>query len=560
MRQSRIVLAVAALLFSPLLMAGPSTWTVGQGGGGGGGGVISGNATVGGNVLPQNAAARVVTPSSTVLSSINAASGYPVQFVVPSDNRPVLMFTADGTNYKTAKCSDALCSSVVVSGGTIFTQWSSLYLPAITLMPDGNIAITAIFDPSGTKTAYCGGISCTSLGSFGAAWGDRDPFRVVATPSGALFMGVYEGYAWCSNPPSCSTSFSSLSGYANAGPLATYTAGQLTFMRYFTSASTSFSRYTNTPSNSPSATLSSLNSSTYGNEGVALAATVNPVTGFPAFLWRARTSPATVWQHYYVKCIDVACSGSWVINPIGPTTSVNLTNRSANPNWTGVNADMVILNMGLSGVPVIAIADGTGANYQYTCTDGDCASISSVSALPSTTVSDPDVTLRMAVSPVNDVYTAVGRGANFSVSVTPLGSYVFSGTNLGTAALPLANATISGLLSTGDLSVTRGTTSATYSTATNCSSTASPAACGNAAAGRVVIAVGATSVVVNTTSVTAASVVIPINDDSTGAAGGCNTTGFVPKITAKTAGTSFTISIPAAPVTTQACFTYFFAN
>lgn len=103
-----------------------------------------------------------------------------------------------------------------------------------------------------------------------------------------------------------------------------------------------------------------------------------------------------------------------------------------------------------------------------------------------------------------------------------------------------------------------------YLTYTNCADgTATPADCGSAAAGAVIISATATSVVVNTTAVTATSRIMVTEDSSLGAelTATCNTTlGRHYAVTAKTAATSFTITTDAAPVTNPACLTYLIFN
>jgi hypothetical protein len=107
---------------------------------------------------------------------------------------------------------------------------------------------------------------------------------------------------------------------------------------------------------------------------------------------------------------------------------------------------------------------------------------------------------------------------------------------------------------------------ATYNTATNCSSSASPAVCGSAAAGSVVIAAAATTVTVNTTAVTANSQITLIADDTLGTklSVTCNSTlatligGLA--VTARTAGTSFQITSGATPSVNPLCITYVIEN
>lgn len=119
----------------------------------------------------------------------------------------------------------------------------------------------------------------------------------------------------------------------------------------------------------------------------------------------------------------------------------------------------------------------------------------------------------------------------------------------------------------GNLS-TSGTVSgappATIKTATNCSSSASPAVCGSAAAGSFVIAASATSVTVNTSAVTANSQIFVQEDESLGSklSVTCNT-GILanpPAISARVATTSFTVSISVALTVNPVCFSYVIIN
>jgi hypothetical protein len=107
----------------------------------------------------------------------------------------------------------------------------------------------------------------------------------------------------------------------------------------------------------------------------------------------------------------------------------------------------------------------------------------------------------------------------------------------------------------------------TYFTSSNCSSSASPAVCGSAAAGNVVIAAGATTVTVDTTTVTAQSQIFVQSDDTLGAKLGvaCNSTlstltGGLSIISRK-AGTSFQISTNGtAPAKNPLCISYHIVN
>jgi hypothetical protein len=100
------------------------------------------------------------------------------------------------------------------------------------------------------------------------------------------------------------------------------------------------------------------------------------------------------------------------------------------------------------------------------------------------------------------------------------------------------------------------------STTTNCADSAGAAACGSAAAGAFVVDAAASTVVVSTTAVTANSEIFVQYDSSLGTRLGitCNTTVALPAVTARTAGASFTVTVPVGPITNPACYTYHVVN
>lgn len=107
---------------------------------------------------------------------------------------------------------------------------------------------------------------------------------------------------------------------------------------------------------------------------------------------------------------------------------------------------------------------------------------------------------------------------------------------------------------------------AKYASATNCASSASPAVCSSADAGSAVIAAAATSVVVDTTAVTAISQIFITEDASLGSrlSVTCNTQSSLvlgtPRVTARVAATSFTVSVDVGPTANPLCFNYFIVN
>lgn len=118
----------------------------------------------------------------------------------------------------------------------------------------------------------------------------------------------------------------------------------------------------------------------------------------------------------------------------------------------------------------------------------------------------------------------------------------------------------------GAVSTTASASAATYLSATNCSSSASPAVCGSAAAGSFTVAASATTEVVDTSAVTLNSQIFVQEDSSLGTKLGvtCNTGDTIavdaPKVTARSAATSFTVTVTGTVTTNPACYSYFIVN
>jgi hypothetical protein len=115
---------------------------------------------------------------------------------------------------------------------------------------------------------------------------------------------------------------------------------------------------------------------------------------------------------------------------------------------------------------------------------------------------------------------------------------------------------------TASTETSAGFSGPTYQSATNCSSSASPAVCGSAAAGSFNIAAAGTTVTVNTTAVTANSQIFLMYDAGLGTKLGvtCNATEpALYGVSARVAATSFTV-IASVSVTNPICFSYFIVN
>lgn len=101
----------------------------------------------------------------------------------------------------------------------------------------------------------------------------------------------------------------------------------------------------------------------------------------------------------------------------------------------------------------------------------------------------------------------------------------------------------------------------TIATATACNNGSSPAVCGSAASGLVLIAAGATSLQVNTTAVTANSLVFFTYTGICGAMPTNFATLPLPELSgAPNAGVSFTLFMPTAPATNAVCVQYLIVN
>lgn len=142
------------------------------------------------------------------------------------------------------------------------------------------------------------------------------------------------------------------------------------------------------------------------------------------------------------------------------------------------------------------------------------------------------------------VYTS--QGANQNVEI---GSGNGSGDDGGTGTVTVQNPNLSGKILTN----------------TNCANGAAPAVCSAASVGAVAVPTGINpTLTINTTAITSTSRVFLAVDESLTISGvTCNTTISTlvqPVVTARTAGTSFTIQIGSTLATNPACVSYFIVN
>lgn len=113
------------------------------------------------------------------------------------------------------------------------------------------------------------------------------------------------------------------------------------------------------------------------------------------------------------------------------------------------------------------------------------------------------------------------------------------------------------------LSVVGALKSTTMQTTANCTSAASPATCTASSAGSVVMAATTSTIVVNTSVVTASSQIFAIQDNGLGTklSVTCNTSAAMnPYVSARSAGTSFTVKVDIAPTVNPLCLSFFIVN
>lgn len=265
----------------------------------------------------------------------------------------------------------------------------------------------------------------------------------------------------------------------------------------------------------------------------------NNITGFTAAGTTGTTSTNLVFSTSPTLTTP-AVSGTLVQTSNSSTAFESGPNGSTNPvlrlvNSTASQADGISVTGGAAGngTTITALSSGSNAGFTFT----------------------PKGTGAFTVG--GNVLNSID-GTN-SIGASGGNRFIISafGIEVGTGGAP-----VTGEVRTSGVQLGLGATSTTYSTNTNCTDSAGAAACGTAAAGSVVIDAAATTVVVSTTRVTANSQIFVQFDSSLGARLGitCNTTVALPVVTARTAATSFTITVPVAPITNAACYSYFIVN
>lgn len=161
----------------------------------------------------------------------------------------------------------------------------------------------------------------------------------------------------------------------------------------------------------------------------------------------------------------------------------------------------------------------------------------------------------------NDNLPTLNAGGCAGVQYPHTNSFTYTGSVCGFSTPP--NAATGGPVGIdGNATWTLKLTTTQEATLTQCFSSATPAACGSNIDGFVAIPAGSSSVVVDTSAVTANSEINLTFDATQGAnlSVTCNTTPQQPYVSARTAGTSFTVAVPANFSTNPGCIGFHLKN
>lgn len=242
-----------------------------------------------------------------------------------------------------------------------------------------------------------------------------------------------------------------------------------------------------------------------------------------------------------------------------PVTYTDSTHLSIGTNPSGLKIGNTFSTVPPSAATV-TIGAGTGTVFIYVDTDGVLKAGSNVTLASCTlcTIAAGSITEFPPYSyPIAEWTTTSGT---FDVSggtpfVTPYGIN------------PLAQGTNISISCASGLCTVNWLAPGTVSTGSNCISAASPAVCGTASAGSIAIPTGAGSTLtVNTTAVTANSQIFIYPDDTLGTRLGvtCNSTIATlaggSAITARTAGTSFTLTFNGTIAANPVCVGFLIVN
>ena len=262
------------------------------------------------------------------------------------------------------------------------------------------------------------------------------------------------------------------------------------------------------------------------------------------------TNYTTIAGHYVSGSGSV--TGTGTANAIPKWTSTSAIGNSAiTDNGTLVNVTAEPLSVSQAYSVPSALTDGATIAVNAALSNNFTVTIAGNRTLsnPSNLVAGQILNFQITQDATGNRTLAFGTNYNGAISLNPAANAVtlFSCYASSSSSLQCAGGAPAGV------------------TASNCSSGASPAVCGSARAGSVAVPTGATpTLVINSTAVTATSeILLNVDESATIAGTTCNTTLATlvnPVVTARSAGTSFTIQMNSTLATNPACVDYQIVN
>lgn len=218
--------------------------------------------------------------------------------------------------------------------------------------------------------------------------------------------------------------------------------------------------------------------------------------------------------------------------------------------------------------PTVTPTLGSGTTWSYKVTALDASGNTSIASSTGTTTTGA---ASLDSTHFNTVtWGGIQNAASYKIYRTAVGSSPTTTGVIGAVSagspLTLVDNGLAGDSSAAPTVNTTGGIPVPYmQTTTNCSNGASTAVCGSAPTGAVAVPAGVNPTLqINTTAVTASSrIFLTIDESLTIAATTCNTTLATllqPVVTARSAGVSFTIQIPATLASNPACVSYMILN
>lgn len=294
---------------------------------------------------------------------------------------------------------------------------------------------------------------------------------------------------------------------------------------------------------------------TDGSDGVSTDSTGGTITTVGAYTIHTFTSNGTFTVSTSTSTPTTNISGTGTVNRIAKFTASTtlsdslLSDDGSNTTLTAGNFFMQVSSL------IDSIATGTlnfGTTNASTMIFGRSGQNMIINSNVGIGTSTPSSTLTVIGDMfANFIHVAANNlGLDTLTSGTlSIGSTTASSIILGHTGI---TTTVPGIISFGKAS-----------TISNCNSTTTPSTCGSAPAGSVALPTATSTLIVNTTAVSVNSQIFITEDSSIGSRLGitCNTTtGRIYSISARTAGTSFTIKSSANPATNKACLSYWIIN